>query len=176
MFDLHVLTPPQGSRVCARTLYVFAYVAAFVIPINFKTDMTMFYKSCISTFWPHPRVGSRGSTATILLPYSCMRYSLKFDMPHDHILKKVESKSTQGAGTQAFEFKSRLICYISIVPLEISVKTYKQLADLLRNLDIWITVMLIYRHSVIIAYSGEVVRYNTLSLRKCEVYCTKKPI
>ena len=43
-------------------------------------------------------------------------------MQHDHILKKFYAsapppKSTQGARTQAFKLKSRLICFISIAAL-----------------------------------------------------------
>ena len=55
-----------------------------------------------------------------------------FDMQHDHVLKKLNfdlltlpSMSTQWVRHRAFDRKSRLICFIFIVPLsacEISVK------------------------------------------------------
>ena len=54
--------------------------------------------------------------AKYLLPYCCMRHFLKFDMQHDHILKKLNFVYP-GGPEPGFQTKSRLICFISIVPL-----------------------------------------------------------
>ena len=81
-FDL--LTPPQGWRdgVCRQNM--FYYVAAFVIPLllpcccfvmpfNPLCSMTMFWKSWILTFWPHPLSPTRGSDTGL-------RSKITFDM------------------------------------------------------------------------------------------------
>ena len=62
--------------------------------------------------------------AKYLLPCCCIHVSLYFDMQHDHVLKKLNfdvltppPKSTKGGRAQAFDQKSCLICFLSIVPL-----------------------------------------------------------
>ena len=58
----------------------------------------------------------------MLLCY-CMRRSHEFDMQHDHIPKKLNfgisstSYVQPGDHTKGLKLKSRLICFISIVPL-----------------------------------------------------------
>ena len=126
-FDL--LTPSPGSEgVCWH--YICYHVAAFLIPFNLICNMTMFGKGWILTVWPHPRV--RGSAdkifATMLLHvlfpliwYATWPCSEKVEFwpfePTPYV--------NPGGRRQAFYRKSRLICFIFIVPLsvcEISVK------------------------------------------------------
>ena len=56
--------------------------------------------------------GGWGLQAKYLLPYCCICNSLYFDMQHDYVLKKLNFYP--GRRTQAFDRKSRLICFICI--------------------------------------------------------------
>ena len=56
LYKYWILTPSPGSvggeGVCGKNICY--HVRAFVIPYNLICDMTMFWKSWIMTFWPHP--------------------------------------------------------------------------------------------------------------------------
>ena len=144
---------------------------------------------------PLPRVEVGCHRPKYLLP--CIRESLKFDMQHDHVLKKLHfyiltplPKYTQGSDTVLWS-KLRLICFFIIVLLsacEISVKNIDLTTDwviakfkcltLPKGSGWWSkilsTVLLIYRHWIIMAYSEKF--SDTIVLEHCEVYTTKKPI
>ena len=114
-------------------------------------------------------------------------------MQHGHTLKKLNFRlcpipsAHPGGRTQAFKLKSCLICFIFIVPLSacaISVKifTTDRVTAKFKYLTfhhtsggwckILITVLLIYRHWVIMAYSEKL--SDIIIFEKCEVYYTKK--
>ena len=91
-------------------------------------------------------------------------------MHHDRVLKTlIFYLLIPGGETQAFDRKSRLICFIFTVPLsacEVNVKilkTYRVIA-----------VMLIYRYWVIMAYCEKLSYIKVLE--KFEVHSTKRPI
>ena len=123
-----ILTPRVRLGGCLPSICY--HDAAFMIPFNLICNMNMFWNSWISTFWPtlSPPRGSNPGFGTII----------KFDMFH-------------------------IYCTSACMPNFI--KKYWQLRELVRNLSIWplfptkgsggwgkilVTVMLIYRHWVIL--------------------------
>ena len=72
-----------GKNICYT-------VAAFVIPFNLVCNMTMFWKKIILTFRRRPQ-GRGGGVCrqTICYHFATFRDSNKFDMQHDHVLKKM---------------------------------------------------------------------------------------
>ena len=75
-----------GKGICEQSICY--HVAAFMILFNVICNMTMFWKSWIMTYWPHPQgreVGRGGLQAKYLLPSCYILDSLIFDMQHDHV-------------------------------------------------------------------------------------------
>ena len=139
------MTPPlQGQRKGLRAKYLLllaAFVILFYLICNMYLKKKMNLTFCYHVDMQHdhvlknmtsdltPRVGGR-LCANYLLPFCCMNHSLTFDMQHDHILKKfnyellIQPLRPRGYRTQASNLKSRLICFMCILPLstcEISV-------------------------------------------------------
>ena len=141
---------------------------------------------------PRVRVGGVGVCGQKhLLPCCCIRYSLYFDIKHDPGLKKInfDLLIPPSKSTQTFDRYSRLICFIFIVSLsacEISAKHIDNWLSYcnIKIFDLWphlrdkglgkvlITVMLIYRHWVIMAYCEKLA--DIIVFEKCEVYSTQK--
>ena len=71
-----------GKNICYN-------VAAFMIPFNLICKMTIFWKSWILTYWPHPKGGVVVCRQNICYHAAAFRDSLLIDMQHDDILKKL---------------------------------------------------------------------------------------
>ena len=126
-------------------------VAAFMIPFNLICNMTTFWKTWILTYWPQPHGQGggemgRGLRAKYLLPCCCISDSLKFDMQHDRVLKKLNFdlltpplSPPRGWDTglrSVITFDMFHIYCTSVCMWNFS-KKYWQLTELLQNFNIW---------------------------------------
>ena len=79
---------PLG-RGCVCGQNICYHVAASVVSFNLICNMTTFRKRYSLTFDPHPLGRGCVCGQKYLLPCCCQHRQLKFDMQHDHILKKL---------------------------------------------------------------------------------------
>ena len=160
----------------------------FVIPINLICNMTMFWKSLILT----PPAGSGEfcrqnicyHVAAFVIPFNLIRNMTRWCSEKvEFDLLTLPPKSTQGLDPDLwpkitfdmFHFYSTSVCMRNFS------KKYWQLTELLRNLNIWpltppkgsggwgkilITVMLIYMHWAIMAYSEKLSDIKAFKLGK----------